>query len=92
MSDRRNPKVRRSKWDKVLKIPGYNYTKSFYTGFVWTYTNCMGKDYHSELTDRGWKCDCPGFSFHGKCKHVYKFHKLLTSNAEDRKYSFSAAA
>ena len=89
MSDRRNPKIRRSKWDKVLKIPGYNYKKSYYTGFVWTYTNCMGKDYHSELTDRGWKCDCPGFSFHGKCKHVHKFHKLLTGEYDGPKYAIS---
>ncbi len=87
MTDRRNPKVRRSKWDKVLKIPGYNYKNSFYTGFVWTYTNCNGKDYHSELTDRGWKCDCPGFSFHGKCKHVHKFHNQLTGDSYEPKYA-----
>jgi hypothetical protein len=29
------------------------------------------------MTDRGWVCNCTGFNFHGKCKHINKVHERL---------------
>ena len=28
-----------------------------------------GNTYSVELHDKGFECDCPGFGFHGYCKH-----------------------
>jgi hypothetical protein len=31
------------------------------------------------LTEKGFTCDCPGFSFHGKCKHITIVHEKLVA-------------
>jgi uncharacterized Zn finger protein len=31
------------------------------------------------LTEKGFVCDCPGFSFHGKCKHITVVHERLVA-------------
>ena len=82
MKDRSSPVVRRSKYDrdrKALALPGINYKNHFYTGFQWTYTNRMGVTYLSTLTEKGWKCECMGFTHHGKCKHIVQAHERLAA-------------
>jgi hypothetical protein len=29
------------------------------------------------MTGRGWVCNCTGFNFHGKCKHIKQVHERL---------------
>lgn len=80
MNDRRNPSPkRRNKYDrKALALPGVRYKGHVYAGFQWPYTNCMGTTYLSTLTESGWKCECMGFTHHGKCKHITMAHQKLT--------------
>lgn len=78
--DRRSPTPkRRNKYErKALALPGITYRDHFYVGFQWPYTNSKGTTYLSTLTDRGWICECVGFTYHGKCKHIVKAHQKLT--------------
>lgn len=81
MRDKRNPSPpRRSKYDrKALALPGINYKNNFYVGFQWPYTNRNGVTYLTTLTEHGWKCECMGFTHHGKCKHIFQVHKRMAS-------------
>ena len=38
-------------------------------GIVWPVKGSKGNDYSVELHDKGFDCDCPGFTFRGSCKH-----------------------
>jgi hypothetical protein len=49
---------------KLLKPKGH-----WMVGLVWPVEGSKGKQYNVELHDKGFTCDCTGFSFHGKCKH-----------------------
>lgn len=81
MTDRRKPTPpRRDKWyRKPLALPGINYKESFYHGFQWPYTNRMGTTYLTTLTEKGWTCECMGFTRHGHCKHIKLVHEKMVS-------------
>jgi len=50
--------------------PTFEYDKSLFEGLVWPVTNSKGTGtYDITLEPKGFTCDCPGFSFRGKCKH-----------------------
>ena len=38
-------------------------------GVVWPVKGSKGNEYSVELHDKGFDCDCPGFTFRGTCKH-----------------------
>jgi len=59
---------------KALKLPGIDYKKSFYTGMEWPMTS---KGYIVTLTTKGWMCECSGFVYHGKCKHIHSIHERM---------------
>ena len=49
----------------IIKTKGH-----WATGTVWNVLSSNKKDSYSiEMSDRGFTCDCPGFTFRGKCKH-----------------------
>jgi hypothetical protein len=62
-----------------LKLPGVSFDNHHLIGFSWPYTNSQGKTYHTTMTDRGWVCNCTGFTFHGKCKHIRGVHERLVA-------------
>lgn len=39
-------------------------------GVVWPVIGSKGDKYSVELVEGGFKCDCVGFTMHGKCKHI----------------------
>tara|TARA_B100001057_G_C22232550_1_gene712580 strand:+ start:131 stop:358 length:228 start_codon:yes stop_codon:yes gene_type:complete len=43
-----------------------------WVGIVWPVEGSTGNQYSVELTDKGFECDCRGFSYHGYCKHSRK--------------------
>ena len=50
--------------------PTFEYDKSLFEGLVCPVTNSKGTGtYDITLEPKGFTCDCPGFSFRGKCKH-----------------------
>lgn len=67
-----------SPYRKPYAPEGINFSEKHHlVGFQWPYINCNGKEYKTTMTPTGWVCDCPGFNFHGKCKHITKVHKRL---------------
>ena len=38
-------------------------------GTVWPVQGSKDNEYNVELHDKGFDCDCPGFTFRGSCKH-----------------------
>lgn len=62
-----------------LALPGVNFHDHHLVGLTWPYVNCKGKQYHVTMLDSGWVCDCPGFSFYNKCKHIKQVHERLVA-------------
>jgi len=62
-----------------LRMAGVNFDNHHLIGFSWPYTNSQGKTYYTTMTDRGWVCNCTGFNFHGKCKHIRGVHERLVA-------------
>ena len=55
--------------------PTFDYDKSIFEGLVWKEPNSKGTGtYDITLEPKGFTCDCPGFSFRGKCKHTQQIH------------------
>ena len=50
--------------------PTFEYDRSLFEGLTWQEPNSKGTGtYDVTLEPKGFTCDCPGFSFTGKCKH-----------------------
>jgi len=46
-------------------------------GKVWTVIGSKGNQYSVNLSGGYWSCDCPGFGFRRKCRHVDEIAKTL---------------
>jgi len=64
---------------KYTQYPGINFKKHWLTGTIWP---CQGKHdmYHVEMLDKGFQCDCPGFTYHGKCRHITRVGAALSGH------------
>ena len=47
-----------------------NTESHFMLGYIWNVPGSKGNTYEVEFHPKGFDCSCPGFGFHGKCKHV----------------------
>jgi hypothetical protein len=54
---------------KYLKPTIFDPKDHWMVGIVWPVKGSKGNEYNVELHDKGFACECTGFSFHGKCKH-----------------------
>ena len=54
---------------KYLKPSLFDPKGHWLTGIIWPVKGSKGNEYSVELHDVGFECDCPGFGFHGYCKH-----------------------
>lgn len=55
---------------RYLKPTAFEPKDSIFEGIVWTVEGSKkGSSYSVTLHDKGFECDCTGFTFHGKCKH-----------------------
>lgn len=54
---------------KYLKPSLFDPKGHWLTGIIWPVKGSKGNEYSVELHDMGFECDCPGFGFHGYCKH-----------------------
>ena len=65
--------------------PSFEYDKSLFEGLVWAVTNSKGTGtYDITLEPKGFTCDCPGFSFRGKCKHSQQINDKLEEAIDGR--------
>lgn len=74
-----NHTPRYSPFKLPVPLPGIDFHEHHLVGLTWPYVNCKGKQYHVTMLDKGWVCDCPGFNFHGKCKHIHQVHERLVA-------------
>ena len=58
------------KFKQSYMKPDFDYAKDLFEGLIWQEPNSKGTGtYAVTLAPKGFTCDCPGFSFRGKCKH-----------------------
>lgn len=56
--------------ERYLAPEDWNFKNNLLVGTEWTVDGSKaGSSYTVTLTPKGFKCDCTGFTFHGKCKH-----------------------
>ena len=51
--------------------------KHFLVGTVWPIEGSKNNTYSIEMHDKGFTCDCLGFTYNGKCKHTSQVISLL---------------
>ena len=73
---------------QFFKPEGMNTQDHFMLGTVWNIQGSRGNTYEVELNPAGFDCSCPGFGFHGRCKHVRAVADRFTA---DRVPEYKAA-
>lgn len=63
----------RHRWTQV---PGIETKDHWFLGTVWTMRG-KTEDYEVTMEPRGFSCTCPGFTFHGKCRHISRVGDAL---------------
>ena len=65
--------------------PDFEFAQDLFEGLVWKEPNSKGTDtYDVECTEKGFTCDCPGFTFRGKCKHSLEVLNRVETALDDR--------
>jgi len=60
-----------AKFKQSYMKPSFKCDMSFFEGLTWKEPNSKGTDtYDITLEAKGFTCDCPGFTFRGRCKHT----------------------
>jgi len=55
---------------RYLKPTAFDPKNSIFEGLTWLVDGSKkGSSYSVTLHDKGFECECTGFSFHGYCKH-----------------------
>jgi hypothetical protein len=61
--------MKKSKFERYLKPTIFSSKGHWMVGTIWPVAGSKGNEYSVELHDKGFQCECTGFSFHGYCKH-----------------------
>lgn len=74
---------------RYVAYPGINFNRHMFSGTVWP---MQGKteEYEVTMEAKGLSCTCPGFTFHGKCRHINRVGEAMLGNASLRAESLSA--
>lgn len=62
---------------KPLKILGFETKGHVFVGIIWPVVGSSGNNYEVEMQDKGFTCNCTGFTMHGKCKHINYVHSRI---------------
>jgi hypothetical protein len=69
---------------KYMK-PDFKFNRDLFEGLVWPVANSKGTDnYAITLEPKGFTCDCPGFTFRGKCKHTQLINDRIKEAVDGR--------
>lgn len=56
--------------ERYLKPENWNFKRHFLAGTEWSVAGSKKDSFYTvALTESGFTCSCPGFQFHGRCKH-----------------------
>ena len=62
---------------KYMK-PDFEFARDLFEDVTWTRANSKGTgSYNITLEPKGFTCDCPGFTFRGKCKHTLSVNNQI---------------
>ena len=57
--------------ERYFAPEGWDFKTNFLAGTEWSVAGSKaGSSYVVALTPKGFKCECQGFTFKGKCKHT----------------------
>ena len=71
---------------RYYKSPDINTKKHILVGTVWPIEGSKNNTYSIEMHEKGFTCECLGFTYNGKCKHTLYVTSILT-NEDCPKYS-----
>ena len=58
--------------------PDFDFARDLFEGLTWKEPNSRGTGtYDITLEPKGFTCDCPGFTFRGKCKHTLNVNNRI---------------
>ena len=70
---------------RYLKPTQFKPKGSMFEGLVWTVSGSKpGTSYAVELHEKGFTCECSGFTFRGKCKHSESVNKRIEEALDGR--------
>ena len=69
---------------RYLKPSSFDPKDHWMVGVEWPVNGSKGNEYSVTLHDSGFECDCPGFGFHGYCKHSKSILKRIEETLDDR--------
>ena len=70
---------------RYLKPTLFKTKGSVFEGLLWKKPNSKGTGtYDVVCTDKGFTCECPGFTFRGKCKHSQDVLTRIEEALDDR--------
>lgn len=62
---------------RYVSWPGMNFKGNWLEGTVW-WIQGKSEPYSVTMEPKGFSCSCPGFTFHGKCRHIARVGMALT--------------
>jgi len=65
--------------------PDFEFARDLFEGLTWQEPNSKGTGtYAITLEPRGFTCDCPGFTFRGRCKHTQSVNNRIKEAVNGR--------
>lgn len=64
---------------KYYKSKEINTKNHFLVNSTWPVSGSKGNEYSVEMHDKGFTCECLGFTYNSKCKHISYITTLLTN-------------
>ena len=71
---------------RYYKSPDIITKKHFLVDTIWPVKGSKGNEYSVKMHEKGFTCECLGFTYNGKCKHTSYVTSLLI-NEDYPKYS-----
>jgi len=65
---------------RYYKPKEINTKNHFLVNTIWPIEGSNGNEYSVEMHDKGFTCDCQGFTYRSKCKHTIHVESLLTTD------------
>jgi len=66
------------KQKRYYKSEEINTKNHFLVDSTWPVRGSRGNEYDVKMHDKGFTCDCLGFTYNGRCKHTKEVISLLT--------------
>ena len=64
---------------RYYKSPDIITKKHFLVDTIWPVKGSKGNEYSVKMHEKGFTCECLGFTYNGKCKHTTQVTSHLTN-------------